>query len=58
LIDSAWCVTPELINGCLASIPIPADKDYIAFILNGQSHMAAMLNGSEATVQPEEPQPL
>lgn len=48
-------VTPELIDDCLASIPIPADRDYIhAFILNGQSRMAAMLDGIEPTGRPED----
>lgn len=48
-------VTPELIDECLDSIPIPADKEYIhAFILNGQSRMAAMLNAPEQNESPED----
>ena len=48
-------VTEALIDECLASIPISADKEYIhAFILNGQSRMAAMLDGIEPTGRPED----
>lgn len=47
-------VTEVLVDECLASISIPADKDYIrAFILNGQSRMAAMLNAPEQNESPE-----
>lgn len=48
-------VTEALVDECLASISIPADKDYIrAFILNGQSRMAAMLNAPEQNESPED----